>query len=350
MKVLVVQSGHGFSTKDVGDGLITGLRANGVTVFEYPLMDTLESMDLIVGAARMMDIAPPKGYPDVYQLASMGIPGYAMAKGVEAVIFVHGLNVPASIPATLRRGGYTTALLCTESPYQTDQEANLAQFYDVVFTNERAAVGLFVNNRPDTVRYLAHAYNPLIHTPKGETAEPCDVFFCGTRFPERNALLSGVNWTGINYVERTLDYGDGRPKAELLAQITPNDRTAAYYRSAKISLCHHRTTMHVGSGAQITPGFAESLNPRCYEIPACGGFLISDARAELFDVFGNSVPTYTDTASLETLIRYYLAHDEERDSLRARQFAAVQPHTWTERARDMLAVLASYRIQQAIAA
>lgn len=348
MKVLVVAPGHAFSTRDVHDGLCAGLRANGVTVYEYPLMETLESMELIVGAARLMEIDVPSGYPDVFHLATMGIPGYAMAKQVEMVIFVHGLNVPATIPIALARGGYTTAMLCTESPYQTDQEANLAQFYHVIFTNERIAVPLFINNRPDRVHYIPHAYNPVVHTPEGVRADPCDVFFVGTRFPERNALLSSVDWTGIHYVERTLDYGDGTPKAELLAQITPNAETAAHYRSAKISLCHHRTTMHVGSGQHIT--HAESLNPRCYEIPACGGFLVSDARAELFDVFGDCVPTYTDSVSLERTIRYYLAHPEERDDLRARQQAAIARHSWAERARDMLGILAHIRTEQAIAA
>src|SRR5262245_52446973 len=124
MRVLVVAPGHAFSTLDVHDGLCAGLRANGVEVVEYPLCDTLESMDLIVGAAKLMGIAPPKGYPDPFHLATMGIPGYAMAKQVEAVIVVHGLNVPGTIPATLHRGGYATAIICTESPYQTDQEAN----------------------------------------------------------------------------------------------------------------------------------------------------------------------------------------------------------------------------------
>jgi hypothetical protein len=336
MRVMVVHSGHGFSTKDVGDGLCMGLRAQGVEVVEYPLMHTLESMDLIVGAARLMDIDVPGGYPDVFQMASMGIPGMAMAKSVEAVIFIHGLNVPPSIPATLKRGGYTTALLCTETPYQIEQEKNIAQFYDVIFTNDRAGVPLFSLNRPDTVHYLPHAYNPLVHTPEGEKAEPCDVFFVGTKFPERAALLDGVDWSNINLVERTIDYSSGKPTAALLAQITPNERTATYYRSAFISLCHHRAD---------PTGLAESLNPRCYEVPACGGFLISDVRAELFDIFGRSVPTYTDSASLESLVRYFMAHPQERDTLAARQREAIASHTWPERARDMLGILAAHRTQ-----
>lgn len=340
MRVLVVAPGHAFSTLDVHDGLCAGLRANGVEVVEYPLCETLETMDLIVGAARVMDIAPANGYPDVYQLAAMGIPGLAMAKRVEAVIVVHGLNVPASIPATLRRGGYTTALVCTESPYQIGQERQIAQFYDLVFTNERASVADFTLNRPDAVHYLPHAWHPERHTPEGPAADPCDVVFIGTRFPERAALLDGVNWDGIAYVERTLDYSSGKSAAELLPQITPNAQTAALYRSAKIALCHHRTTAEAGSGAHIAAGAAESLNPRCYEVPACGGFLISDARAELSDLFGDSVPTYTDSASLERVIRYYLAHEDERGALARRQRAAILRHSWTERARDVLAALA----------
>jgi len=344
MRVLVVESGHAFSTLDVHDGLCAGLRANGIEVVEYPLCATLESMDLMVGAARLMEIAPEKGYPDPFQLASMGIPGLAMAKQVEAVIFVHGLNVPASIPAALGRGGYATALVCTESPYQTDQEANVAQFYDVIFTNERRAIPLFTNNKPDTVHYLPHAYHPLRHTPEGESAEPCDVVFIGTRFPERAALLDGVDWTGITYVERTIDYKGGKPTADLLTQITPNERTAALYRSARIALCHHRTTAHTDSGQHIAAGAAESLNPRCYEIPACGGFLISDVRAELYDVFGECVPTYTDSASLEHIIRYYLTHEEERRALADQQRAAVLGHSWVERAAQVMHALARHAI------
>lgn len=331
MRVLLVAPGHAFSTIDVYHGLHDGLRTNGITVYAYPLHETLETMDLMVGAARLMNISP--AYPDVFQLASMGIPGAAMAKQVEAAIFIHGLNVPASIPATLKRGGIRTVLVCTESPYQIEEEKTIAPFFDIIFTNDRAAPRLFSNNRPDTVHYLPHAYNAQRHTRTGEMAAPCDVFFCGTRFPERAALLDGVDWTGIEYVEKSIDYNSGRPAAELLPKITSNADVAAHYRSATISICHHRAD---------PTGTAESLNPRCYEVPACGGFLISDVRAELWDVFGDAVPTYTDSASLERVIRYFLSHPQERDALRARQLAAVAPHTWAERARHLLGILARH--------
>lgn len=338
MRILVVQSGHGFSTKDVGDGLIAGLRANSVEVWEYPLHQTFEAMEILVAAAKKVSVAPQGGYPDPLMLGTMGIPGYAMAKRVEWVIFVHGLSVPASIPETLRRGGYKTALLCTESPYETAaREANAAQFYDVVFTSDRAAPPLFTLNPPHAVHYLPHAWHPGRHTPDGAAADPCDVFFTGTRYPEREALLGGVDWTGIDFHDRTLDYTKhGLP--ELMGHIVENAITATHYRAAKISLNHHRTStlIHADDQAHIQPGSAESLNPRAYEVPACGGFLVSDERAELPDIFGDSVPTYHDSASLEQVIRYFLAHEDERALLAARQHTAVQPHSWANRARHLL--------------
>lgn len=337
MKILVVAPGHGFSTLDVFSGVVAGLRANGEEVWEYPLHTTFETMQLLVAAAKEMGIAPEGGYPDPLQLGTMGIPGYAMAKKADLVLFIHGLNVPPSIPETLRRGGYKTALLCTESPYETAaKEAGAAAFYDVVFTTDRAAPPLFILNRPDRVHYLPHAWHPGRHTPDGARADPCDVFFVGTRYPERNELLNGVCWDGIDFRDKTLDYAKQSLPA-LMTQITPNEIAAAQYRSAAISLNHHRTsTFTEGGAAHITPGFAESLNPRAYEVPACGGFLVSDARAELPDIFGDSVPIYTDSGSLERLIRHFLVHPSERAELAARQHALVQPHSWTHRARQLL--------------
>lgn len=332
-------------------GLIAGLRANGADVTTFPLHDTLESMDMLVGAAKHLQIAPPHGYPDPMLLASAGIPGLVMARQPDWTIVIHGQNVPPTIPVVLRRGGYKTALLCTESPYQTAQfERDRAQHYDVVLTTERTAPPLFDLNAPGSVHYLPHAWNPDVHTPDGPQAEPCDVFLCGTRYPERAALLDAVDWTGIDLRDATLHYQSGETPAEIMAQVRENREVATHYRAARISLNHHRSSVDFQTDARIPDGAAESLNPRAYEVPACGGFLISDVRAELSDVFAGAVPTYTDAASLERLIRYYLAHDDERRALAARQHAAVATHSWTQRARDLMTILAAHAAPISLAA
>lgn len=335
MRIVVVAPGHRHSTMDVYTGLCAGLAAAGADVVRYPLHDTLMAMELVVGAARQAGIAPPHGYPDPRMLATNGIPGYAMAKRADWVLVVHGLNVPPSIPHTLRRGGYRTAVLLTESPYQMDEERVVAAAYDVALTTDAAAVPEL---RHPCAHALAHAYNPAVHTPDGPRAPACDVFFCGTRYPERAALLTGVDWTGIDVRDRSIDVHD--PAG--LDKVLDNTQVASHYRSARISLNQHRQTVHPARDGVIAPGTATALNPRAYEIPACGGFMVSDARAELPAVFGDSVPVYTDSASLEGMLRFYLAHDDERRVLAARQFAAVRAHSWTARAADLLAILAAH--------
>jgi hypothetical protein len=346
MKILVIQPGHAYSTADVCDGLVWGLRANGADVYEYPLLGTLQVAEALVGAAKSIYALGPDDdrYPSAFDLAAAGIPGVAMARGVDACIVVTGSNLPYTIPITLRRGGIPTALLCTESPYLTHKrERHDAAVYDLVFTNDRAALPLFDRGPAGRVHYLPHAYHPQRHTPDGSRAEPCDVYFVGTRFPERDALLGGVDWGGVDFRDHSLRYAEAVDRADITAQVTPNADAASHYRAAAISLNHHRTAVDFTSGDYAGP--VHSLGPRAYEISACGGFqLCDDARPELDEVFGGTVPTYRagDSADLEQKIRHYLSIPGTREQLARAQMEAVAPHRWDARARHLLEVLTTF--------
>lgn len=342
MRVLVVAPGHAFSTIDVFDGLVYGLRSHGVDTKTFPLHETLEIVAVMIEHTKRANALP--AYPSPHDMACAGIPGLCMAYGITHCIVVNGENVPPSIPATLRRGGIVTALLCTESPYQTTtRERYMSRLYDVTFTNERAALPLFTETPAARVFYLPHAYHPERHTRDGAQGEAADVFFCGTRFPERAALLDGVDWSGIAFHDRTVWLSDGEDPLITLSRTMPNTEVAAHYRSARISLNHHRTTGDLRAQTQISDP-VQSLGPRAYEIPACGGFMLcDDSRAELRDVFGDTVPTYDagDPASLERQIRHYLTHPDQRDALRDAQYEAVRPHHWRARAASILDILTS---------
>ena len=345
MKILVIQPGHAYSTADVCDGLVWGLRANGADVYEYPLLHTLQIAEALVGAGKMLRALGPddERYPSAFDLAAAGIPGVAMARGVDACIVVTGSNLPYTIPITLRRGGIPTALLCTESPYLTaKRERHDAAVYDLVFTNDRAALPLFDRGPAGRVHYLPHAYHPQRHTPDGPRADPCDVYFVGTRFPEREALLGGADWSGVDFRDHSVRYDPDADFAEMAQQIRPNADVASHYRAAAISLNHHRTAVDFTSGEYSGP--VHSIGPRAYEIPACGGFqLCDDARPELDEVFAGTVPTYRagDPADLARQVRHYLSSPSTRERLAAAQREAVAPHRWDIRARQVLDILSA---------
>jgi hypothetical protein len=344
MRVLVIHPGHAFSTSDVHDGLVWGLQAAGMTVYSYPLMDDLISARALIRAGELAGFVQADSI-DVHMWATRGIPGVVMSQQITHVIAVTGSNVPWQIPVTLRRGGVHLTLLCTESPYLTrTREANDARLYDVVLTHERRATGLLEDYHGRPAHYLPHAYHPARHTPAGPRAPACDVFFCGTRFPERATLLDGVDWGGIAFTDRTVSVTPGDDPALALAQAIPNTETASHYRSAAISLNHHRTSANLLDRAHITDP-AESLGPRTYEIAACRGFqLCDDRRPELDDIFQGSVPTYDPTRpeTLERQIRHYLRVPSTREALAYAQHQAVQGHGWDARARVLLDILASH--------
>lgn len=339
--IAVIEPGAAFSTIDVCNGLIAGLEANGATVRRFPLNINLQMMSVFANWAEREQIVEHK--IDAFQVAQRGIVDFCCYYDVDAVIAVHGGNLHPIAPITLRmlanqkKRWFPTALLVTESPYQLEQDVKMASLFDIVFVNERRAVAHFQNPRK---YYLPHAYNPAIHEPgAAEADKACDVFFVGTYFDERRALFGGVDWSGINFVQ--LGFArDGWASEDLLSpeHIADNALVAHYYRSAAISLNHHRTTRDIHTG-HIGAGEAESIGPRAYEIAACGGFqLCDDARPEYREVFGEAAATYRagDSADLARQIHFWLDRPALRAEVAQAQWRAVQPHSWHVRAADVL--------------
>lgn len=341
---MVVHPGPQFSTHDVWVGLCAGLIANGVEVEPYPLHNALTVNQSIYNVAA--EYAPLTAqHFNPYAVVAQALVGMCIWKECDAMIAVTGDRLHFAAIHTLRKAGITTALLCTESPYLTEsREQYDAHHYDVVFTNERNAVPLL--HHPNA-HYLPHAYNPELHyAGAAEGNKQVDTFFVGTAFEERKALFGGVDWTGINHIERGTLWRGNSDTETMLADLTDNSEAAAWYRSARININHHRTTGVYGNGQHIAPGAAQSLGPRAYEIAACAGFqLMDDSRPEALDIFGESLVTYRagDSADLEKQIRFWLAHDAYRAEWAAAQHAAIQPHTWAARAAQLLNTLDGQR-------
>lgn len=344
MKVLLIHPAHGFATADVYTGVLAGLRANGVEVVEYRLDVWLDTAHIMVEAVKTARQAMPLlPLPDEYAVGAQAAIGYAIWKECTHVLVVTGQHVHMSVPLTLRKAGLTTALLCTESPYLTvKRERHDAQLYDVVFTHERLALPLFQHRN---VHYLPHAYNADVHRPgPSEAGYTSDVFFVGTGFDERQQMFGAVDWTGVDFRCLGALWHGHADAQHLLIDLLPNTEAAKWYRGAKVNLNHHRTTADWSDASQIST-VAESLGPRAYEIAACGGFqLCDDSRAEWGGVFRDAYPTETsyqagDPESLERSIRYWLDHDGRREEAALLQHAAVQSHTWQQRARDLITIL-----------
>ena len=351
MRIVVIHPGASFSTHDVHMGVVWGLRANGAEVIEYRLDKALQISGALIHAAVAADAL--ESPVDVFGLASAEAVGTIVHYEPDAVLVVSGGNFPLMRVAGLarlsqqRRVPFPIALYDTEAPYVTPGMAKAARQYTTLFTNERSAVARY--EHPDA-HYLAHAYHPHTHTPGPAEADlATQALFIGTAFPERRALFDAAVALGAPITRHGIlwDEMEGHAGQTISPEGTIDNADAVrWYRSTQIAINHHRTSRVYGSNEHIDASEAQSLGPRAYELAAVGAFQLCDnSRAELIDLFGDTVPTYQagDADSLARQVAYWLDQPERRRDVAAAARERVQPHRWDTRAAFVLEVLEAAR-------
>lgn len=352
LRVLVIHPGASWSTSDVDAGLCYGLAHHGVEVLRYRLDGripiTKTWMDFSWQQAKELgrDVAEPTREQILYE-AAWPVLEPALRNGVDAVIIVSGMFFPLAAVHRLKEAHLKVFIVFTESPYDIDEELKWAGIVDGCWTNERSTLARFRTVNP-RCGYLPHGWHPERHRAGSHAADldvPAhDVVFVGSQFSERVQWLEAIDWRGIDFGL----YGqwDGLPEGSPLRAFLregqiDNVRAAALYRRAKIGLNLYRQSIGWGDDApRIT--HAESLNPRAYELAACGAFSISDFRAEVADVFGGLVPTFTTPQEAESLIRRWLRDDAERARVAAQLPACVAGASWVARAAMVLGDLQTF--------
>jgi spore maturation protein CgeB len=341
VRILLVGAGAAVATKDVESGLLRALTAAGEDVFYYSLesrIDLARSWLHKLWRARGKVAEDRPTWPDAIYRGSIEAFEMALRFDVDWVLVISGMFFHPDVLELMRRARLRTAVVLTESPYEDDKQATLAQIADVCWTTERTSVERL------RARYLRHAYDPDLHGPglPIDLEVPAhDVVFVGTGWQERIDMLKSVDWSGINlglYGNWGL-LGSRSPLRKFVrgGPVT-NDSAAKLYARSKIGLNLYRSSTTYGRRVEHIQG-AESMNPRAYELAACSVFQVSDYRAEVAETFGDAVPTFS-PGGLEDLLRAYLNDSPARRYAARQARQRILPHTFAARAAQVLADLA----------
>lgn len=351
MKILVIEPGASWSTADVSAGLFYGLERNGAQLVRYRLAERIARTNrwLYQAWRRAKQKQPTIEKPnvaDVFYQAGEPVIAMALRHQVDVVLVVSAMFLHPDIILFLKRAGLRVVVLFTESPYDSKKELEVAKVIDGCWTNERSVLGNFraVNRNSG---YMPHGWHPERHTvgpqPGDEQIHAHDVVFVGSAFQERIEWLSAIDWTGIDLGLYGMwdSLGSRHPLRQFVrGGIVDNKTTSALYRRAKVGLNLYRTSQGWGKHApQIA--HAESLNPRAYELAACGAFHLSTYRAEVSDVFDGLVPTFERPEEASALIRSWLADDVGRRRIAADLPSCVTEASWVDRAGHVLKDLGS---------
>jgi spore maturation protein CgeB len=324
LRILFVDTAVEISIADSARGYLGALKRQGHDVQHFKTSARIRFAATALQHGPNPDLA--KDFSLVSQLAAEMIVVEALKHGADLIVVSSGLALHQNGLELATRAGFPIALILTESPYEDCNQERAARHSAHVFTNDLSSA----MTHPDW-RYLASAYDPEYHHPyEIDPDNQTDVLFIGTGWPERQSLLEGVDWTGINLriMGQWPGLTDVSPLWPYFEDVQVNNvESARLYSSAKVAINHHRSDPK-----------AMSLNPRGYELGGCGVFQVSDWRPEIEDVYRDAVPIYHDSASLEHAIRFALENPRSRSSIASRQRARLLEgrHTFDDRAAQLI--------------
>ncbi|PZD95139.1 spore maturation protein [Paenibacillus sambharensis] len=249
----------------------------------------------------------------------------------------------------VRAMGIKTAIWFADDPYVSEYTASIAPRYDVVFTHELSTVPFYRNLGCAEVHYLPFAAYSELFKPLAVSSEYwSDVCFIGQGFwnrirmfdeiagelSGRRVFIAGGLWDRLNHYSRLAP--------SIRSGWLPVEDSVRYYNGAKIVINLHRT-VEPGKDNRNTynlPG--RSINPRTFEISACGAFQLTDKREDLSSYYkpGLEIETFSSPAELTAKIRNYLKHEEERSQIAVRGLLrTLRDHNYTNRVDRLLSFI-----------
>ena len=218
---------------------------------------------------------------------------------------------------------------------------DVAPFYDYFFTLQRGEfIDELLSIGAKNSYYLPQGCLPSVHKEINLSRDDidqysADISFMGAGYYNRvqsfprllnhDFKIWGTEWALESLVGSRVQNKNKRIDSFDIVKI---------YNAGKINLNLHSSTSHEG----VNP-VGDFVNPRTFEIAACGGFQLVDERSELADLMapGIEVATFDSIDDLGKKVNYYLKYEDEARSIAAKgKTKVLKEHTIQHRMHEML--------------
>ncbi|UUZ89570.1 glycosyltransferase [Paenibacillus sp. P25] len=224
----------------------------------------------------------------------------------------------------IREHGIRTAIWFADDPYFTDYTVDIAPKYDIVITHEQGCVPFYWALGRQRVYYLPLAANVQLFRPLPSGPEyQYDICFIGNAFwnraaffdriapylAEKRVMIAGGVWNRMRRFKLL--------KPHIRDGWMPVEETVKFYSGAKIVINLHRDWESPEDSKNKRKIPAQSINPRTYEISACGTLQLTDVRDDLtrYYIPGEDLDVYHSPEELVEKIEHYLRHEELRRTI-----------------------------------
>lgn len=240
----------------------------------------------------------------------------------------------------LKRDGVTTAMWFVEDFRLFTYWKSFAPYYDIfaVIQKDPFIEELKMIGQPNAL-YLPLAAQPEFHkpvdlTPIEQNKYGSDVSFMGAGYPNRRIAFRelvghdfkiwGTEWEGDHVLEPLVQLKGARVSPEECVKI---------FNATKINL-----NLHSSVQVDELVTFGDFVNPRTFELAACGAFQLVDKRSLLPELFADDeLATFETLEELVQKIEYFNSNADERDAFvhKARE-RVITEHTYRARMRALI--------------
>ena len=280
-------------------------------------------------------------FADVLSLSTMA---HLAEDPPDLVLAIAQAPMTLAVLQHLRKKKFVTAMWFVENYRHLTYWQQLAAGYDYWFVIQQGDCHAALKRAGAAhVHYLPMAADPAVHRPMTLTQTEqqdygADVSFVGAGYANRRSLLPqwlssewtmklwGNEWDGTQALSGVLQRNGARIDTETCMKV---------FNATAVNLNLHS---YSGAGMDPQPDF---VNPRTFELAACGAFQLVDARTLLPDLFtSDEVVSFRRPDDVPQLIRTWLTDPEgRRGYAEASRRRVLRDHTYRHRVQELLATV-----------
>jgi len=195
----------------------------------------------------------------------------------------------------------------------------------------------------DNAIYFPYACNPVI-CKKLNLPKKYDVSFVGLADPYRKWLIRKLDRAGINVYAAGSGWPAGHLAQEEMTRVINQCKINLNLSNSKSWDVRYLLSLISSPGGLYgwlrSPKNVEQMKARPFEINGCGGFQLShyaDGLEHCYEI-GQEIVVYLDVDDLISKVKYYLAHDDEREAIASRGYQrTLAEHTYAQRFQSVFA-------------
>lgn len=197
----------------------------------------------------------------------------------------------------------------------------IAHDYDYCVTTSRESLPLYKAMGYENVILGQWGFCELDWKPK-KLKKEIDVYFCGARSAERDVYIKELMKAKINMVVDGIEYGISSYDKYYQPLVQKNGQWVRSKLDFE-DMVHRIRVARIGLNFNFgvkNGKLYEQIKQRMFEIPAVGTFQLAYGAKEVSRFFrpGLEIGTFKNPQDMIKKIKYYLAHEEEREEIAKR--------------------------------